>query len=194
MTEFEVRKITTTIEEIWHDGGPRLVEPVRVGLISAVVRNPDAGRYVEEIVPLIPPLKDLGLRLSRCLLDALGGDPELIEAYGKGAIVGVAGDIEYGALWHEAGGWSMREALGGRKAIVPSNKMIGAVGAHLQVPLGHTDAAFVRSHFVVTGMWVHDAPRPDEIVYGLAMSTGGRPNSRAGGLRVEDVKGNDGLR
>jgi hypothetical protein len=192
--EFEVRKSTTTIEEIWHDGGPPIDEPLRIGLCAAVVRNPDAGAYVDEILARMPALKELGLELANRLLAVLGADPSAIEAYGKGAIIGTSGDIEYGAMWHEAGGWSMREVLGGTKAIVPSSKIIGALGAHLQIPLGHTRAAFVRSHMMATGLWIHDAPRPDEIVYALAMATGPRVHARAGGLVAADVKGEDGLR
>ena len=194
MHDFDVRKIATTVEESWHDGGPRLEEPLRIALAAAVVRNPDAGRHVEEILPWMPALKELGLALSNRLLAALGGDPSRIEAYGKGAIIGTAGDIEYGALWHEAGGWSMREVLGGTKAIVPSSKMIGTVGTQLQIPLGHVHAAFVRSHLMTTGLSIHDAPRPDEIVYALTMATGPRVHARAGGLIAADIKGDDGLR
>ena len=193
MSRFEVRKIAVTVEETWHDGGPRVLSPVRIGVAAAVVKNPDAGRYVEDILPLMPDLKELGLELSHRLLDALGGDPQVIEAYGKGAIVGTSGDIEYGALWHEAGGWSMRTVLNEPKAIVPSNMMIGIVGTRLQVPLGHIHAAYVRSHFVGTDLGFHDAPRPDEIVYGLAMSTGGRVHARAGGLQVAQISAHDGL-
>ena len=194
MPEFHVRKIVTSVEESWHDGGPRLTDPLAIGLVAAVVRNPDAGRYVDEIVGHMPALKELGLDLANRLLEALGGDPARIEAYGKGAIVGTSGDIDYGALWHEAGGWSMREVLGGTKAIVPSSKMIGAVGTQLQIPLGHVHAAFVRSHMMATGLSIHDAPRPDEIVYALTMATGPRVHARAGGLVAADVKGDDGLR
>ena len=99
MPDFAVRKIVTTVEQSWHDGGPRLDEPLEIGLVAAVVRNPDAGRYVEEIVPHMPALKELGLDLAKRLLAALGGDPARIQAYGKGAIVGTSGDIDYGALF-----------------------------------------------------------------------------------------------
>lgn len=192
--EFDVRKILTTLEESWHDGGPRLQTPLRIGLVAAVVGNPDAGLHVDDILPRMPALKELGLDLANRLLAALGGQPGTIEAYGKGAIIGTAGDIEYGAMWHEAGGWSMREVLGGTKAIVPSSKMIGTVGAQLQIPLGHVRAAFVRSHMMATGLSIHDAPRPNEIVYALVMATGPRVHARAGGLIAADIKGEDGLR
>jgi hypothetical protein len=192
--DFDVRKIVTTHEEIWHDGGPPVEQRLRIGLVAAVVRNPDAGAYREEILDRMSALKELGLDLASRLLASLGGDPAAIEAYGKGAIIGTAGDIEYGAMWHEAGGWSMREVLGGTKAIVPSNKMIGALGARMMLPLGHTRAAFVRSHMMATGLWIHDAPRPDEIVYALTMATGPRVHARAGGLTAAEIRGDDGLR
>jgi len=189
----EIRKTVLTVERIRHEGGPPLEKPLRVGAISAVVSNPFAGRYEPDLHTFMQALRPLGHELAQRLSEALGG-AEAIAAYGKGAIVGEAGEIEHGALWHEPGGWGMRDVLGGTKAIVPSNKVVGAVGTRLMVPLGHIDAAYVRSHFASAEIGVYDAPRSREIVYGLVMATGGRIHARAGGLAAVDIRGEDGLR
>src|SRR6202035_4441822 len=122
MLGVELRKRIVTVEDIFHEGGPRADAPYRRAAILAVIKNPFAGRYVEDIVGFSDDLKPLGLEMARALIDALGGDPKAIEGYGKGAIVGAAGEIEHGALWHVPGGYAMREALGGAQAIVPSAK------------------------------------------------------------------------
>ena len=132
--------------------------------------------------------------LARRLINALGGDAKAIEGYGKGAIVGEAGEVEHGALWHAPGGYAMRELLGGAKAIVPSTKKVGGVGARLDVPITHINASYVRSHFDAIEVGVTDAPRANEIVLALAMTTGPRVHARAGGLEAKDIKGEDGLR
>jgi len=190
----QLRKITMQFEEIYHEGGPPPAKPPVRAAILAVARNPYAGRFVEDILPLMEALRPLGLDLARRLIDALGGDPALIEGYGKGAIVGIAGEIEHGALWHAPGGYAMREALSGAKAIVPSSKKVGVVGARLDVPITHINASYVRSHFDAIEVGVADAPRPDEIVFVLAMTTGGRVHARAGGLQASEIKGEAGLR
>jgi hypothetical protein len=132
--------------------------------------------------------------LTDRLVAALGGGVEAIDGYGKGAIVGTAGEIEHGALWHVPGGYAMRERLGNARAIVPSAMKVGAFGALLDVPLGHTNAAYVRSHFDAITVSIPDGPRPDEILFCLAMACGPRVHHRMGGLAAEDVKGEDGLR
>lgn len=189
----DIRKVRVAIEEIAHEKGPARESPLRVGTAEAVVRNPFAGSYEPNIQGWMMELKPLGDELAGRLILALGG-PGQVEAYGKGAIVGSDGELEHGALWHEPGGWSMREQLGGTKAIVPSAKTVGAVGARLMVPLGHINAAYVRSHFSVAEIGIFDAPRKEEILFGLAMATGGRVNARAGGLPATGVVGEDGLR
>jgi len=193
MSLVEVRKSSIHVEEVWHEGGPRLDAPLRIAVAQAVVRNPYAGRYVEDLMPFMADLKELGLSLSRQLVESIGG-ADRIEAYGKGAIVGVDGELEHGALWHEAGGWSMREVLTDALAIVPSSTIVGGFGARLPIPLGHKEAAFVRSHFLSAELGLQDGPRPGEIVFGLAMATGGRIHARAGGLRVEQISVRDGQR
>jgi hypothetical protein len=189
----EVRKTQLSIEEVHHERGPRVDPPLRVGTVVAVVRNPYAGRHEPDLMPFMAELRGLGQALSERLVAALGG-ADRVEAYGKAALVGEDGELEHGAVWHEAGGWAMRQVLGERKAIVPAAKTIGGPGTRLMIPLGHTQAAYVRSHFGVAEMTVWDAPRRDEIAFGLAMATGGRIHARLGGLASADVKGEDGLR
>jgi hypothetical protein len=160
----------------------------------ALVRNPFAGRHEPDLQPAMDDLKPLGADLTARLIAALGGDVSVIDGYGKGAIVGSAGEIEHGALWHVPGGYAMREKLGASKAIVPSAMKVGGFGAALDVPLGHTNAAYVRSHFDAITVCMPDGPRPDEIVFCLAMACGPRIHSRMGGLEAWQVKGEDGLR
>lgn len=190
----EVRRLQTTVEEIFHEGGPRAATPLLVGAIAAVIANPFAGRYVETLQPYMEELKPIGLDLSRRLIDALGGDAKRISGFGKAAIVGGAGELEHGALWHVPGGYAMRELLGDAKAIVPSAKKVGGPGARVDVPITHIDASYVRGHFNAIEIGVPGAPEADELVLILAMTTGGRIHDRMGGLRAEDIKGEDGLR
>jgi hypothetical protein len=139
-------------------------------------------------------LKPLGLECSTKLLAAMGGDAGRIEAYGKASLVGSAGELEHGALWHVPGGYAMREMLGQALAIVPSMTKVGPMGALLDVPIHHKDAAYVRSHFDGITVTVADAPRADEIMFVLAMTTGGRPHARVGGLTKEAISKWDGQR
>ncbi len=190
----QLRKIVTLAEEILHEGGPRPQQPRRRAAVAAVLGNPYAGRYVEDIMPMMEALKPLGLEMSRRLIAALGGDPKAIGAYGKGAIVGEAGELEHGALWHAPGGYAMRELLGGAKAIVPSTKKVAGIGSAIDIPLHHINAAYVRGHFDAMEVAVSDAPRAHEIVFILAMTTGPRVHERSGGLRVSEIKVGDGQR
>ncbi|HEX6979067.1 MAG TPA: amino acid synthesis family protein [Alphaproteobacteria bacterium] len=194
MALVQVRKYLTMVEEIFHEGGPVAAKPLKQGAIAAVIKNPFAGRYVEDLMPFMDELKPLGHEMSRRLVDALGGDPKQIEGFGKGAIVGEAGELEHGALWHAPGGYVMREVLGGAKAMVPSTKKVGGPGTRLDVPVTHINASYVRSHFTAIEVGINDAPRADEIVYILVMTTGPRVHNRAGGLKASEIKGEDGLR
>ncbi len=187
----EIRKIVLMVEDIHHEGGPVGKKPHRRGAIAVVIRNPYAGAHVADIMPMMDAMKPLGLDMAKRLIDALGG-PKKIEAYGKGAIVGTAGESEHCALWHVPGGYGMRELLDNSKAIVPSAGKVGAAGTRLDVPIHHREAAYVRSHFDSVEMGVPDAPRPDEIVYILAMTTGPRVHARVGGLKASDIKVGDG--
>lgn len=193
MPDFPVRKIAVLVEEIRHEGGPVTEQPKLRGAALAIVNNPFAGRYAEDLQSAMEDLKPLGLELTERLIAALG-DVKRIDGYGKGAIVGSEGEIEHGALWHVPGGYAMREKLGQAKAIVPSAMKVGAFGSRLDVPLGHINAAYVRSHFDAIEVGIADGPRPDEIVFVLAMACGGRVHSRMGGLEVEAIRAWDGLR
>jgi len=194
MPPVEIRKRLVTVEDIFHEGGPRAEAPYRRAAILSVIKNPFAGRYVDDILGFSDDLKPLGLDMARALIAALGGDAKRIEGYGKGAIVGAAGEIEHGALWHAPGGYGMREALGGAKAIVPSAKKVAGAGARLDVPITHREASYVRSHFDSIEVGVADGPKADEIVLILAMTTGPRVHNRAGGLKASEITGQDGLR
>jgi len=193
MSAYDIRKTALTVETVWHERGPRLATPLLVGTSIAVIRNPFAGRYEPDLMLFQASLRDLGRELAAALIARLGG-ADKIETYGKGIVVGEDGELEHGAVWHEAGGWAAREALGNPKAIVPASKTIGGPGTRLMVPLGHIHAAYVRSHFGTAEMTVWDAPRRDEIAFGLVMATGGRPHARIGGLAVSDISVHDGQR
>jgi hypothetical protein len=217
MNLIDIRRIVTQVEDIFHEGGPRAAVPLRRGAIAAVLSNPYAGRYEPDILPMMAALNPVGLDLARRLLAALAVDAEQIQGYGKGAIVGAGGELEHGALWHVPGGYAMRELLGWQGdaaayakgqgapaagggqpgnalAIVPSTKKVGAPGATLDVPLTHINASYVRSHFDAMEVRVPGAPRADEIVLILAMSTGPRVHARVGGLAADAVARWDGLR
>ena len=194
MPEVVVRKKLTCVEEIFHEGGPRAENPLRRAAAVAVIRNPFAGSYIQNIEGFMDDLKPLGLEMAHSLVKALGGDAKGIQGYGKGAIIGSAGEIEHGALWHVPGGYAMREVLGGAKAIVPSTKKVGAPGTRLDVPVTHINASYVRSHFDAMEVGVNDAPRADEILLALVMTTGARVHARVGGLKASEIRGEDGLR
>ncbi len=193
MPSFPLRKMQLILEEVHHDGGPAPARPRKVGAILACVANPFAGRYEPDLQPAMEDLKPLGAEMSERLIEAMGGK-DAVDGYGKGAIVGENGELEHGALWHVPGGYAMRGLLNASKAIVPSCMKIGGVGTRLDLPLGHINAAYVRSHFDGIEVGLTDGPRANEIVFALAMSSGGRVHSRMGGLEACDVTGEDGLR
>jgi hypothetical protein len=194
MPEVQIRKRVLLVEEIFHEGGPVASKPLRRAAALVVIRNPYAGGYVEKIDDFMDDLKPLGLDMARSLVAALGGDPKVVEGYGKGGIVGAAGEIEHGALWHVPGGYAMRDVLGGAKAIVASTKKVGGPGARLDIPVTHVNASYVRSHFDAMEVGIADAPRADEILLALVMTTGARVHARVGGLKASEIKGEDGLR
>lgn len=211
----DIRRVFTHVEEIRHEFGPPAAVPLQRGAIGAVLTNPFAGRYVEDILPMMEALQAVGLDMAQRLRAAMDVPVERIEGYGKGAIVGAAGELEHGALWHVPGGYAMRELLGWKGdrdaykkgqaevktgqpanalAIVPSTKKVGGPGAALDVPLTHINASYVRSHFDAIEVRVPGAPRADEIVFILAMSTGARVHARVGGLKAAGISLWDGLR
>jgi len=193
MPDLSLRKMLSVVEEIFHEGGPVADTPLRRAAAIAVIHNPFAGRYEPEIQGFMDDLRPLGLQMAQTLMTLLGG-PDKVEGYGKGALIGAAGELEHGALWHAPGGYAMREAIGGTRAIVPSAKKVGGVGARLDVPITHINAAYVRSHFDSMELGVNDSPRSDEMLLALVMTNGPRVHSRSGGLEAWDIKAQDGLR
>ncbi|MCI2394850.1 amino acid synthesis family protein [Aliiroseovarius sediminis] len=193
MSKLEVRKTVLTVEEIYHEGGPVADEPLLRGACFAVITNPFAGRFEPEIQSFMDDLRPMGLQLAERLAKALGG-ADKVEGYGKGSLVGAAGELEHGALWHAPGGYAMREVIGGTKAIVPSAKKVGGMGSRLDVPITHINASYVRSHFDSMEVGLNDAPRANELLFALVMTTGPRVHSRSGGLEAKDIKGEDGLK
>jgi hypothetical protein len=192
MSLIQIRKRVLAIETIHHEGGPPAAAPLRLVAAGAVVHNPYAGRYEPNLLPFMAELRMLGRELAEEAAAALG--KERVEAYGKAAIVGVNGELEHGAVWHEAGGWAMRSVLGEPKAIVPAAKAVASAGYRLMVPLHYIHAAYVRSHFNAMEVGVQDGPRPNEIFFALVMADGGRIHERLGGLRRDQVAVNDGQR
>ncbi len=195
MPELKLRKTIESLEEIWHEGGESVKTPYRRAWAMAVIANPFAGKYAPDIQPFMEELKPLGIQLATRLIELMGG-AEKVEGYGKGAIVGSAGEVEHGALWHAPGGYAMRELLGEERsrAIVPSTKKVGGVGARLDVPVTHITASYVRSHFDSIEVGCNDAPRADEMALVLVMTNGARVHNRAGGLEAGAIKGEDGLK
>jgi hypothetical protein len=192
MSLIQVRKRVLQVETIHHEGGPPAATPLRMAAAGAIVRNPYAGRYEADLMPFMAQLRELGRELAEEAAGVLGKDR--VEAYGKAAIVGVNGEVEHGAVWHEAGGWAMRSVLGEPKAIVPAAKAVASAGYRLMVPLHYIHAAYVRSHFNAMEVGVQDGPRPNEIFFALVMADGGRIHARLGGLTKDQVKVHDGQR
>lgn len=193
MPDVIVRKMIYSIEEVFHEGGPKPEKTLRRAAALAIVENPFSGRYEPEIQGFMESLKPLGLSMAQRLLDILDGADQ-IEGYGKGAIIGEGGELEHGALWHAPGGYAMRQLLADSNAIVPSTKKVTGVGGRLDVPITHINASYVRSHFDSMEVGSNDTPRANEMVLALVMSTGPRIHNRAGGLDVADIIGKDGLR
>ena len=193
MSKLNLRKTAYSVEEIFHEGGPTPINTLRRAAALAIIENPFAGRYEPDIQWFMEDLKPLGLQMATRLVELLGG-ADHIEGYGKGAMVGGAGELEHGALWHAPGGYAMRELLNDSNAIVPSSKKIAGVGGRLDVPITHINASYVRSHFDSMEVGLNDAPKANEMALVLVMSTGPRIHDRAGGLAAKDIKGKDGLR
>ena len=193
--ELEIRKIVTVVEETCKEAGRKLEKPTRKAAAMAVVTNPYAGQYVEDLNPLIDACLPLGALLTKRAVEALGVAPEKVESYGKAAIVGINGELEHAAaLLHPKLGTPIRENVGGGKAILPSTKKVGGPGTAIDVSLGFKNAAYVRTHFDAMEVRIADAPRDNEIVLIVAVTDSGRPLARVGGLTVDQVKGEDGLR
>jgi hypothetical protein len=192
-TEIVVRRTHIVSEQKRVEGGRALTQPVQRVISAAVLTNPFAGRWVEDLEPLIEASKWLAAELAAAAVAQLGGRE--VHSYGKGVIVGTNGELEHAAaLMHPALGAPLREACGGGTAIIPSAKKMGGPGCTLDIPLHHRNAAFVRSHFDAIELRVPDGPSADEIILAVAVTDGGRPHPRVGGLTVDDMIGEDGLR
>ncbi|HEY5906052.1 MAG TPA: amino acid synthesis family protein [Actinomycetota bacterium] len=189
----DIRKIVSIVEDVRSEAGQAVDPPIRRVVTAAVLHNPFAGRYVEDLGDLIADSVELSSLLSVTAVEQLGGRP--VHSYGKGGIAGMRGELEHvAAFLHPEFGAPLREACGGGKAIIPSSKKRGGPGATLDVPLHYKDAAFVRSHFDAVELRIVDAPGDDELVIAVAVTDGGRPLPRVGGLQVSEIAGEDGLR
>ena len=188
----EIRKIVTVIEDVFADGEKKIDKPIRKVAVLGVIKNPYAGKFQEDLTPLVDYSEQLGKELSDRAVAALGKE---VESYGKAAIVGEKGELEHAAaLLHPKLGTPLRAACRGGKAIIPSVKKLGRMGDEIDIPLHFKDAAFVRSHFDGMTVSVNDAPKTDEIIVAVAVTDGGRPHPRVGGLKVSEAKKEDGLR
>jgi hypothetical protein len=190
-----IRKLVTVTDEIRREMGRAVDPPTRRAAAIAVIENPFAGRYVEDLSDLMEIGAELGGLLGERAVMALGVAPGEVESYGKAALVGVDGELEHAAaILHPRLGAPLRAAVEKGAALVPSSKKRGGPGQTLDIPLGHKDAAYVRSHFDGMEVWVNDAPRADEILVAVAVTDSGRPLPRVGGLEAQDAEGEDGLR
>jgi hypothetical protein len=190
----EIRRIVTIVEETLIEGGKPVDPPVRRSAAVAVIRNPHAGTYVEDLSGLMAVGEELGALLPRRAVEALGIAGEAVHGFGKAAAVGAEGELEHAAaILHPKLGAPFRDVLGKGAALIPSSKKRVGPGVPFDIPLGHKDAAKVRSHFDGMEVIVPDAPREDEIAVAIAVTDGGRPHPRVGGLLLDQVKGEDGL-
>ena len=190
-----IRKLVTVVEETRVEMDRAVRPPTRRAVAVAVIENPFAGRYVEDLSPLIDVGEELGALLAARAVAALGIDRSTAESYGKAAAVGENGELEHAAaVLHPKLGAPVRKVLGKGAALIPSSKKRGGPGVALDVPLGHKDAAFVRSHFDGMEVRIPDAPRANEIMVVVAVTDSGRPHPRVGGLTKDEIKGVDGLR
>lgn len=192
MPDLALRKIVTGTEDIFHERGPVPPKPRKRAWCLAVINNPFAGRFVEDIQSFMDDLKPLGMDMAKRLIAALAVPTDDIDGYGKGAIIGADGELEHAALWHAPGGYSMREHLQDSLAIVPSTKKVGGPGTRLDVPVTHKTASYVRSHFDAVEVGIDDSPRADEMLLALVMTVGPRIHNRAGGLAASAIKIRDG--
>ncbi|WP_276199453.1 amino acid synthesis family protein [Chelatococcus sp. XZ-Ab1] len=191
----KIRKIATFVEEIHTEMGRLVSPPTRKAAAVAVIENPFAGRYVEDLGELMDIGEELGGLLAEKAVAALGIEGTAAESYGKAALVGENGELEHAAaILHPRMGTPVRKVLGKGAALIPSSKKRGGPGAVLDIPLGHKDAAYVRSHFDGMEVSLNDAPRAGEILVAVAVTDSGRPLPRVGGLTKQEIKGEDGLR
>ncbi len=195
MSRARIRKIVTIVEETMREMDRPVDPPTRRAAAIAVIANPFAGSYQEDLEELVAIGEELGGLLGRKCVEALGIAPSQAQSYGKAAMVGENGELEHAAaILHPRLGKTLREAVERGAALVPSSKKIGGMGQPLDIPLGHKDAAYVRSHFDGMEVRINDAPRANEIMVAIAVTDSGRPLPRVGGLEARDIVGKDGLR
>ena len=195
MSKAKIRKIVTTVENTHLEMGQQIDPPTRRAASVAVIENPFAGKYEENLDALMAIGEELGDLLGRRCVEALGIEPSQAESYGKSAMVGENGELEHAAaILHPRMGKPLRAAVEKGAALVASSKKMGSMGQVLDIPLGHKDAAYVRSHFDGMEVRINDAPRANEIMVAIAVTDSGRPLPRVGGLTAGDAKGEDGLR
>jgi len=191
----KIRKLIVSVEETRQEMGKAVEPPTRKAVAVAVIENPFVGQYVQDLKPLMDIGEELGELLTRRCVAALGIDGAKAESYGKAAIVGEQGELEHAAaILHPQMGKPVRAVLTKGAALIPSAKKQGGPGTSIDVPLGHKDAAFVRSHFDAIEVRIADAPRANEILVAIAVTDSGRPLPRIGGLQKQEIKGEDGLR
>ena len=187
MIAHQIRKSVLTVETSHHEGGPAPAAPLRLAVAAVVMTNPFAGRHEPHLTEFMDSLKPVAIDLSNQLLAALAVAPKAIEVFGKGSMVGTAGEIEHAAMWHAPGGAGIKQVLGAR-GFVSAGKIMGALGARLQIPLVYINSPWVRSHYNTIELSVYDAPKPDELVFALAVGTGGRIHARLGGVTAADAE------
>jgi hypothetical protein len=195
MATAKIRKLVTTVDEIHSEMGKTISPPTRRAAAIAVIQNPFAEFYQEDLEDLMSIGEQLGSLLGKKCIEALGIEPSEAESYGKAALIGENGELEHGAaLLHPRMGSPLRREVGKGAALVPSSKKRGSMGDTLDIPLGHKDAAYIRSHFDGMEVRINDAPRANEILVAIAITDSGRPLPRVGGLKAEDAEDKDGLR
>ena len=189
--QHRVRKSFLVQETIHHDGGAEHAQPLRIAIAAVVMENPFAGRYEADLMPFMNSLKPVAIALSHRLLEALGTDKSGIQVFGKGSMVGTDGELEHAAMWHAPGGGGIKDVLGA-KGFVSAGKMVATLGSRLQIPLIYVNSPWVRSHYNTTELCIHDAPKPRELVFALAMGTGARVHARLQGLTREQAESGQG--
>jgi len=195
MTITKIRKMVTVVDEIHYEMGQQINPPTRRAAAIAVIENPFADKYVEDLEMLVQIGEELGAILGKRCIKALGIKPSAAQSYGKAALIGENGELEHGAaILHPRMGAPLRKEVEKGAALVPSSKKRGSMGDPLDIPLGHKDAAYVRSHFDGMEVRVNDAPRANEILVAIAVTDSGRPLPRVGGLSADAADGKDGLR
>lgn len=184
--EHRIRKSVLNTETIHHDGGVPVAQPLRIAVAAVVMENPFAGQFATDLMPFMNSLRPLAVQMTQQLLVALAVSKEQIQVFGKGSMVGTDGELEHAAMWHAPGGAGLKEVLGA-KGFVSAGKMVATLGSRLQIPLIYVNSPWVRSHYNITELCIHDAPKPRELVFALAVGTGPRVHARLQGVTREQA-------